>query len=170
MSYGKIKAKDRAKLNVLREFPNLNAAKGMMRRLIEQFELCQNLCNLDKTGGACFYYHLHKCKGACLDEEPPEEYNERVQMVEDAIKIDFEDDFFIVDVGRNNDEKSIVLVEDGMYRGFGFVSLEELNGDLEALKDAIKPFRHHPETVKIIHLFLHGKKKLKVISLKMSDK
>ena len=165
LSYAKVKAKDRAKLNILRTFPNLNAAKGMMRRLIERFELCQNLCNVSNSGGACFYYHLHKCKGACLGEESPDDYNERIAMVIDAIKIDFEDDFFIVDVGRNHDEKSIVLVEDGRYRGFGFVSLEELDGDLEALKDAIKPFRHHPETVKIIHSFLYGGKNLRVIPL-----
>jgi len=43
LSFGKVKVKDRKKLNVLREFPNLNSAKGMMTRLIHQFELSQNL-------------------------------------------------------------------------------------------------------------------------------
>lgn len=163
LSFGRVKAKDRKKLNILREFPNLNSAKGMMTRLIQQFELCQNLCSIDKTGGPCFYYHLNKCKGACIGEELPEDYNERVEMVMDAIKIDFENNFFIIDKGRENDERSIVLVEDGIYRGFGYVSLEELNGHPDELKDAIKPLKHHPEMVKIIHSFLSKDKKLKTL-------
>jgi DNA polymerase-3 subunit epsilon len=161
LSFGRVKAKDRKKLNVLREFPNVNAAKGMMARLIQQFKLCQNLCSIDKTGGACFYYHLQKCKGACIGEESAEDYNERVAMVMEAIKIDFEDNFFIIDKGRENDERSIVLVEDGIYRGFGFVNVEELNGHPDELKDAIKPLKHHPEVVKIIHTFLSKDNKLK---------
>ena len=80
------------------------------------------------------------------------------------MKIDFEEDFFLVDKGRTHEERSIVLVEDGQYRGFGYVSLEELNESTDSLKDAIKPFRHHPETVKIIHSFLH-KSGLKVIPI-----
>ncbi|MEM6966132.1 MAG: exonuclease domain-containing protein [Bacteroidota bacterium] len=155
LSYAKINAKERKKINVLRELPNLNAARGLMRRLIARFELCQSLCGLDNTGGACFNYHLHKCRGACLQKEAPADYNERVEMVADAIKIDFEEDFLLVDIGRNNEEKSIILVEDGQYRGFGYVSLDELNDSVESLKDAIKPFRHHPETVRIIHSFLY---------------
>ena len=82
-------------------------------------------------------------------------------MVMEAIKIDFEDNFFIIDEGRENDERSIVLVEDGIYRGFGFVNVEELNGHPDELKDAIKPLKHHPEVVKIIHTFLSKDKKLK---------
>jgi len=164
LSYGKVKTKDRAKLNILRELPNLNAAKGMMRRLIEKFELCQKHCSVDNTGGACFYYQLHKCKGACVGKELPDSYNERVELVLDAVKIDFEEDFFLVDKGRNIDERSIVMVEDGQYKGFGYVSLEELNESTDYLKDAIKPFRHHPETVKIIHSFLY-KGGLKVIPI-----
>lgn len=163
LSYAKIKIKDRKKLNILRELPNLNAAKGLMRRLIEQFDLCQSLCSVDNTGGACFYYHLHKCRGACVGEEDPEDYNERVELVEEAIKIDFEDNFFLIDKGRTNEEKSIILVEDGVYRGFGYVSLEELNDHPDSLKDAIKPFRHHPEIVKIIHSFIYKKNDIKMM-------
>ena len=136
----------------------------MMTRLIQQFELCQSLCSIDNTGGPCFYYHLHKCKGACIGEETPEDYNERVEMVTDAIKIDFENNFFIIDKGRENDERSIVLVEDGIYRGFGYVNLDELNGHPDDLKDAIKPLKHHPEIVKIIHSFLSKDKKLKTLT------
>lgn len=164
LSFAKVKAKDRKKLNVLREFPNLNSAKGMMTRLIQQFELCQSLCSIDNTGGPCFYYHLHKCNGACIGEESPEDYNKRVEMVTDAIKIDFEKNFFIIDKGRENDERSIILVEDGIYRGYGYVSLDELNGYPDDLKDAIKPLKHHPEIVKIIHSFLSKDKKLKTLT------
>ena len=163
LSFAKIKAKDRLKLNILREFPNLNAAKGMMRRLIEQFELCQSLCSVDNTGGPCFYYQLHKCKGACVGEELPEDYNERIELVVDAIKIDFENNFFIIDQGRSNDEHAIVLVEDGMYRGFGYASPEEINGDIDMLKDCIKYYKHHPEIVRIIRTYMSGKKKIKIL-------
>jgi len=163
LSFAKVKAKDRAKLNILRAFPNLNAAKGMMRRLIEQFELCQSLCSVDNTGGPCFYYQLHKCKGACVGEERPEDYNERIELVIDAIKIDFEENFFIIDQGRSNDEHAIVLVEDGIYKGFGYASPEEIDGDIDMLKDCIKRYKHHPEIVRIIRTYMSGKKKIKVL-------
>ena len=166
LSYAKVKAKDRAKLNILRELPNLNSAKSMMRRLIEQFELCQSLCSVDNTGGPCFYFHLHKCHGACVGEESPDDYNERVEMVSEAVKIDFEENFILVDEGRNNEEKSIVLVEGGMYRGFGYVGLDELDEGVESLKDAIKPFKHYPETVRIIHSHIYSESKKKVQILK----
>ena len=109
----------------------------------------------------CFYFHLNKCKGACIGEESTEDYNERIEMVKDAIKIDFEDDFFIIDKGRETDERSIVLIEEGIYRGYGYVHLEELNNHPDELKESIKPLKHHPEIVKIIHSFLSKDKKLK---------
>ena len=73
----------------------------------------------------------------------------------------FEDDFFIIDKGRETDERSIVLIEEGIYRGYGYVHLEELNNHPDELKESIKPLKHHPEIVKIIHSFLSKDKKLK---------
>ena len=163
LAVAKVKAREKVKLNVLREFPNLNSAKGKLRGLIEDYELCQNYCNTDNTGSPCFYYHLHKCHGACVGKEAPEDYNKRVAQIIDAVKIDFEENFFIIDIGRNIEEKSVILVEDGQYKGFGYVDLEEANGGVDVLRDAIKSYAHHPEIAKMIHSFLYKKNKFTVI-------
>ena len=60
---GRATAKQKKELNVLREFPNLSGVKGMLNRVLEEFELCQTLCSVDHLGTPCFYYHIHKCKG-----------------------------------------------------------------------------------------------------------
>ena len=165
LAIAKVKAREKKKLNILREFPNLNAAKGKLRGLIEDYELCQNFCNTDNTGSPCFYYHLHKCHGACVGEESPEDYNKRVAKIVEAVKIDFDKDFFIIDKGRNNEEKSVILVEDGQYKGFGYVDLEEADRGVDVLRDAIKPFHHHPEIAKMIHTFLYKKNDFVIVNI-----
>jgi DNA polymerase-3 subunit epsilon len=70
-----------------------------------------------------------------------------------------------LDRGRTEDENAIVLVEEGMYRGYGFIERSEINGNLEVLKDAIKPFSHNPEVVGIIQRFVYKDKVEQLIKL-----
>ncbi|NBP30350.1 MAG: exonuclease, partial [Flavobacteriia bacterium] len=48
----------------------------------------------------------------------PENYNEKVAQFIAALRYD-ESSFYIVDKGRNRSEKSLVLIENGTYRGYG---------------------------------------------------
>ncbi len=165
LNHKKVTAKERKNLKILRSYPTQISAKAALIRLVEKYELCQSLCHLDNTGKPCFYYHIHKCKGACLAEETADDYNERIKEATETLSIDFDEDFIILDQGRNLEERAIVLVENGQYKGFGYIEQENINGNIDELKDAIKPFNHNPDVVKIIMHFLNKGKNLEVINL-----
>ncbi|MCX6233571.1 MAG: exonuclease domain-containing protein [Bacteroidetes bacterium] len=55
-------------------------AKEHLFSLVEKFGLCQKLCGLYKSRGACFQYHIRQCNGACICEESAEDYNQKVGL------------------------------------------------------------------------------------------
>ena len=156
--------KMRDKLNVIAEYPKIAHSKGYLRKALEEFELCALYCNLEAGSRPCFNYHLKQCKGACIEKEPPTIYNERVKAAIEYLLTIFEEDFFVLDKGRNEQEKAVVLVEKGSYVGYGYIEIEEIKG-LESLRDTIKPFQGNAETFKIIRRFLAGKHQAKVVKI-----
>lgn len=96
--------------------------------------------------------------------ESPEEYNARVHEAINAIGMDFDSSFIILDEGRSKGEKAVILVEEGQYKGFGYIDEEDARYGVEELKEAIKPYTHNPETVRIIrHYMINKSSRLKVI-------
>ena len=57
----------------------------------------------------------------------------------------------------------MVLVEDGQYQGFGYADMESDQGDIETLKEVIKPYHHNPDVIRIIRQFMDGKNGVEVI-------
>jgi len=76
----------------------------------------------------------------------------------------FDQNFVVICDGRTMDEKGIVLVEEGHYRGFGFIGSEDLNYGIEELKEAIKYVPINPETNGIIRTYLQKHPFTKTIS------
>ncbi len=64
---------------ILAIYPTRAKAKASLLTAVQTFDLCPKLCGLEKASGACFSYQLHKCKGACIDKEPAERYNQRLE-------------------------------------------------------------------------------------------
>lgn len=64
--------------NVVAMHPRRMAAKNSLLTAAKTFDLCPKLCGLEKTKGACFSYQLGKCRGACIGNEAPEDYNQRL--------------------------------------------------------------------------------------------
>lgn len=151
-------------LQVIAEYPKTGSAKGYLKRAMDTFTLCPFLCNLERSSQPCFNYHLKKCAGACIQKEPPESYNERAEQAIEYLATIFEEDFFVIDRGRTATEKAIVLVEQGNYRGYGFLEEEDMT-DIAALRDAIHTVQGNPETAKIIRRFLAGNHQAKVLPL-----
>lgn len=165
LDIAKVNKKQKKDFQILREFANLSGAKGALNRILEQFELCQKYCHVDQVSTPCFYYHIHKCRGACLGEEPTEEYNERVREAIETLSIDFSYDFILYDKGRHGEEKAVVLVENGQYQGYGYIDLNESSGLPHEVREAINPFQHNPEVARMILQFLQKKKVEKIFKL-----
>ena len=147
----------------LTTYHSLMSAKSSLFTLVEAFGLCQKLCGLFDTKGSCFQYKLKACKGACIGEEHPEEYNKRVLQATEPYRFDLKT-FLVVDEGRTPTEKAVVRVEHGKYLGFGFIdfSLNE-NLKLDDLKACVKPYADNRDVQQIIRGHLKRHQSLEII-------
>lgn len=147
------KADDIKKETPIVSFNSAKEARDRLYLLSEKYQLCQKLCGLYETTGACFYYQLKHCKGACIHEESPEDYNKRAQELVDELSYNWQN-FFIIDTGRNEGEKSVVKVENGRYIGFGYIDTEFIGNDIENLSDVIKVYPDNKDVQQIIRTYL----------------
>lgn len=107
----------------LTSFSTMNEAKNTLFHITENYKLCQKINGLYKSSSSCFQYHIKACNGACIEQEQPELYNNRVD--EFLSKLTFEKFTKLFEVaGRVDDEKGIVYIEKGVYKGFGFCPKE----------------------------------------------
>jgi DNA polymerase III subunit epsilon len=148
----------------LTAFSSHEEAKNQMHQLIAEYQLCQKLCGVYQTDGACFHHGIEECNGACIGKEEPALYNERVK--EAISRFEFiNNNFIVIDIGRSEKEKSLVLVENGRYIGFGYCENEFISGDLDLLKDCIKLYTDNRDTHQIIRGHLKRKKVEKILIL-----
>lgn len=148
----------------LTSFSSVLSAKNNLFAVVEAFNLCQKLCSLYETKGACFQYHTHQCKGACMAAEPTETYNQRVLQATAPYRSDH-NSFMVVSRGRNEDEQSVVYVENGKFLGFGYFDLT-LTGSLtpEVMKEYIQHLPDHHDARQIIRGYLKRNSEYKLIS------
>jgi DNA polymerase-3 subunit epsilon len=135
-----------------------------MKRMIEKFELCEKLTGLEKSETSCFRYEIKECLGACINEEDIEAYNKRANAVIDQNSYDTKD-MLLIDRGRYIDEKSVVLIEDGIFRGIGFFNLNHQINNREILSSLITPMQNNRDTQHIIQSYMRKNKRLKIVEL-----
>ncbi|SFP91479.1 exonuclease domain-containing protein [Hymenobacter arizonensis] len=156
LAYGRADARN-AEIPII-ALGNQFKAQGFLYHKVAKYNLCQKMCGLYKTQGACFDYQVHRCQGACMGLEPPETYNLRVDEAIDSISYEH-DTFVVIGPGRTELEKTIVLVENGSYRGFGYVDETFSARKLADFRDAIKPYNDNKDIQQIIRLHLRTKHK-----------
>lgn len=144
-------------------FPSRDRAIDFMSKLVNKYNLCQNLCGLYQTTGACFYYAIKICKGACMGEEKPEYYNVRAEKALNEISFNGQN-IAIIDKGRNGDELSLVLIVNGKYLGFGYFSKNETIESPAGLVQYIKKANDNSDVRKIIAAYTKNKKVVKTIT------
>jgi DNA polymerase-3 subunit epsilon len=145
-------------------FNNRQSGVSFMKRMIEKFELCEKLTGLEKSETSCFRYEIKECLGACINEEDIEAYNKRANAVIDQNSYDTKD-MLLIDRGRYIDEKSVVLIEDGIFRGIGFFNLNHQINNREILSSLITPMQNNRDTQHIIQSYMRKNKRLKIVEL-----
>jgi len=137
----------------LTSYASINEAKQHLYTLAEEYQLCQKLCGLYDSDGACFHYQIHQCKGACINEESRTDYNLRVK---NAIKnyLFKNDSILIIDKGRNGEEKSVIKIEKGKYLGFGFFPVNGNKIIVEELNNYIEKYNDNKDVQQIIRSYL----------------
>ena len=143
-------------------FASLQEAKNALFRITAHYNLCQKLTGLYDTKTNCFQYSIKECDGACIGEVYPEVYNARVQ--EFIEKNTFENqNMILTDKGRNVSERSAVLIENGIYKGYAFYDLNYQINNIEILRNIIIPMQNNRDTKNIIQGHIRKSKTLKTI-------
>lgn len=143
-------------------YTSLQEGKNALFRITEKYNLCQKLNGLYETQNGCFQYKIKECNGACLGKEAPEIYNERVEEFINEMAFD-NNNLVIVDRGRTINERSAILIENGIYKGYCFYELNYQINNIEVLKNIIIPMQNNRDTRTIIQGYLRKNKVMKVL-------
>ncbi|MCX6334584.1 MAG: exonuclease domain-containing protein [Bacteroidia bacterium] len=143
-------------------FTSKEKAKSKLTSLTEYHNLCQKLAGLYETSGACFQYHVGICKGACCGKETPEKYNERAMQAAEEF-VFTRRNFFIIDSGRDEYERSAVKIVNGKYAGYGYFNINDMGFGLTAVHDCIVPSPDNRDIQVILKQYLRTNKVEKII-------
>ncbi|MBP9925935.1 MAG: DNA polymerase III subunit epsilon, partial [Cyclobacteriaceae bacterium] len=143
-------------------FSSKGDAWNFMWDKVKEFDLCPKLSGLQIAKGLCFSHQSGSCKGACQGVEKEKKYNKRAQKAIDSF---FEQGQTVamVGMGRRPDEKSVVLVENGNYLGFGFFDNSENISNLEAARNFIKPSKDNRVVQNIVNSYLTNPKGVELV-------
>jgi DNA polymerase-3 subunit epsilon len=143
-------------------FTTLQEGKNSLFRITAEYQLCQKLTGLYQTKKDCFQYKIKECDGACIGKISPEEYNARIQ--EFINKNSFENqNMVLIDRGRTVNERSAVLIENGIYKGYAFYNLNYQITNIEILKNILIPMQNNRDVKSIIQGHIRKSKTLKIL-------
>ncbi len=143
-------------------YTSIQEGKNALFKITEKYNLCQKLNGLFETQNGCFQYKIKECNGACLGKESPEEYNERVEDFIREMEFD-NNNMIIIDRGRSVNERSAVLIENGIYKGYCFYDLNYQINNIDVLKNIIIPMQNNRDTRHIIQSYLKRNRVMKIV-------
>jgi len=148
----------------IKSYTSMQEGKDALYRITSHYQLCQKLTGLYQTNTHCFQHTINECDGACIGKISALEYNERVHsFIEKNI---FENKTLaILDKGRTVTERSVILVENGIYKGYAFYDLNYQINTIDILRNIIIPMQSNRDTRNSIQAYLRKNKNLKVINL-----
>lgn len=148
-------------------FSNYQQARNVLYKITETHQLCQKLTGLYESKGSCFLHSIKECYGACIGGEEPESYNGRVEtfLQKNSYK---RQNMLIIDKGREVDERSVILIDNGKYIGFGYYNLNYQITNPEVLKSIINPMQDNRDSQHIIQSYLRRNKVLKTVNLSVN--
>lgn len=144
-------------------FVTAQEGKNALFRITSHYNLCQKLTGLYETKTHCFQHTINECDGACVGKISSEEYNARVQTFID--KNLFENkSMVVVDKGRTLNERSAILIEKGIYKGYAFYDLNYQINNIEILRNIIIPMQSNRDTRNSIQNYMRKSKALKIVN------
>jgi DNA polymerase-3 subunit epsilon len=150
--------------NPLLSFGSYMSARERLDQLIDQHQLCLKYCGLTGEESVCFNHQIKACNGICAGEEEADEYNRRAQKILDEF-IFINKDFIVLDKGRHPEERSLILVEGGKYKGYGYVDSTHQIASEEELKYVASPRPWYPDCDHLLRGWMKAGGKYKLIPL-----
>lgn len=142
-------------------FTTLEEGKNALFRITSEHQLCQKFTGLYQTSKECFQFKIKECDGACIGKISPLEYNERVTTFVQKHLFESEN-MVIIDKGRTTSERSAVLIENGIYKGYAFYELNFQINTIEILKNILIPMQNNRDTKTIIQSHIRRSKTVKI--------
>jgi len=146
-------------------FYKVSDCVAFLEDLCERFDLCPKYTQLLSSsihGSGCDHFKLNNCRGICKGNESVEDYNRRVREALETSRL-LADNFVLIGPGRNIDEKGIVWVENGIYRGYGFVDATLQISVYDQFMDHIQLQKNDNDSFGIVQQFLTKGKDYKII-------
>ena len=143
-------------------FASIQEGKNALFRITAEYHLCQKLTGLYESKAECFQYKIKECDGACIGIVSPDEYNARVQTFIEKNQFE-KNNMVIIDRGRTIEERSAILIENGVYKGYCFYDLNYQINNIDILKNIIIPMQNNRDARNIIQSFLRKNKVMKIV-------
>lgn len=124
-----------------------------LEQICEEFQLCAKYCHLQENVSACSHYRLNSCEGICRDQESANDYNKKVVSAMNYISTRNED-LVIRDKGRHKGEDAVILVTNGQYNGYGFISKEISITTIEDISSHITPQKNTVEAQRLVFSYI----------------
>ncbi|UZO80085.1 exonuclease domain-containing protein [Aquimarina sp. ERC-38] len=137
-----------------------------LEQLCTKYQLCPRYCNLQSTTEKCSHYKIKYCLGICEQKESVALYNIRVQRALAALQKE-QQNYIIKEKGRTQEEESFILVKNGLYRGFGFITQDDTIEHHDQFENYLQPRNHTYHTAKILKSYLMNKAKDNVVFMEV---
>lgn len=152
-----------ARKKEIASFATQAEGQSALFKITDKYVLCQKINHLENVKTNCFPYELNQCNGACIGQEEPEDYNIRVEDF--LANNEYQNQNIIaIDRGRNLQERSAILIENGEFKGYAFFDLNYQVNKIEILRAILTPMQNTRDTKNIILSYLQKKKVYKIIS------
>ena len=130
-------------------FYNTTDCRLFIEQMCIAYNLCPKYCHLQENVDSCSHFRVANCKGICRGKEAAAAYNKRVQAAIDNM-LSEKQTYIIKDKGRTEDEDALVLVQEGVYSGYGFVPQNAPVNSIEDILAYITPQKDNLETTRLI--------------------
>ena len=145
-------------------FNSLQGAVDFLHLIRDEFQLCNKINGLLHAKQHCSHYSENQCLGGCINKEPVENYNKRVEELIEKYSLRNKN-ILIMDKGREIGERCGILIKNGTVRGFGYFTLNHQINNRQILESIITPVEHNDNTSHIITSYLRKKKGIKIVEL-----
>ncbi|MHA4895498.1 exonuclease domain-containing protein [Pedobacter sp. PWIIR3] len=137
----------------LYSFDTILEGHNLLKILIKEHTLCEKLCFVQTNRSACTGHDMGTCSGACISKESAAAYNVRVKYAVSALKVMLPS-FAVIDKGRNDEEQSCLLVENGIFYGMGYVSNFSDLKESNLLKSSLQPYQSNDYILHMISSYV----------------
>ncbi|SDB34608.1 DNA polymerase-3 subunit epsilon [Flavobacteriaceae bacterium MAR_2010_188] len=110
--------------NPIQYFYGIRDCRIYLEEVCEKYNLCPKYCHLQEGVAECDHYRIDNCLGVCKGKEKVKNYNLRVNKAITAMQEESKN-IILKEEGRTKDEESFIMLRDGKYLGYGFISREE---------------------------------------------